>query len=88
MDSEEDDQKGHKDKNWQNWINTRLPEPEQQRELQAALERMHRKSSLARITGCGFVFIGLWIITKGAEAIITLYVQQWWAAFDFSTILP
>ena len=61
---------------WKAWINSRLPDPEQQRILIKALDNMYPRSKIRSIGGVILIGAGSWIILTIIGAIIQLYVNK------------
>lgn len=63
---------------WRMWINSRLPDPEQQKALKKSLDIIYQSSPTQTWAQILVLGIGGWIILTALDAIIQLYVQQWW----------
>ncbi|NOK63783.1 MAG: hypothetical protein GFH27_549283n15 [Chloroflexi bacterium AL-W] len=65
---------------WRHWLNIRLPDSNEQKELKSVLESMYPQSRGPTILHVSVFMIGSWIILTALGAIIELYVQSWWEA--------
>jgi len=63
---------------WRMWINSRLPDPEQQKALKKALDSTYQSSPTQSLMQILILGIGGWIVLATLDAIIELYVQDWW----------
>lgn len=61
---------------WQEWINKRLPNPEQQKALQLALNEMYPPSRLKTIRNTIIIGIGSWLIITGLSSVIDWIIQK------------
>jgi hypothetical protein len=66
---------------WRKWLNVRLPDPLEQRALKKAMDEMYRPSLLQTAWKYLIIGVGGWIIINAIEAIIELYVQEWWKKY-------
>jgi competence ComEA-like helix-hairpin-helix protein len=62
---------------WLRWINIRLPDPEQQQALLAALGRAHPPSRWRTLGGALIVGIGVWLLLGTAGAVLEWIIQGW-----------
>ena len=65
---------------WVEWINIRLPDPEQQKSLLAALRQVHPQSRWATLGGAVIVGAGMWLLAATAGAVWEWVVQNWLSA--------
>lgn len=63
---------------WRRWLNVRLPDPVQQRELKDALEDIYRPSPVQTFARVLILNVGGWVVVAAIGAIIELYIQDWW----------
>jgi competence ComEA-like helix-hairpin-helix protein len=66
---------------WKTWVNARLPDPEQQKELKRALEELHPTSRLRTISGLLIFGAGGWILGTVLSSIVEWIVQNWLNTF-------
>ena len=63
-------------KYWLNWINSRLPDPQQQLSLKDALEKAYPPSRGQTITNILLIGIGGWIISTVLSAVVQWFVEK------------
>jgi hypothetical protein len=62
---------------WLKWLNTRLPDAEQQRELKKALDIAYPPSKIRTLTSVLFITVSGWIILQSLGAVIEWVIQKW-----------
>lgn len=62
---------------WQNWINTRLPNPEEQKALKKALEETYQSSKTQKIFSFIVLSVGGWLLITTLDAIVQWLIQGW-----------
>lgn len=62
---------------WMTWLNNRLPDPEQQKELQQALEQAYPPSRTRTLIGLIIFGAGSWLVVTALGAIVEWVVQGW-----------
>jgi hypothetical protein len=62
---------------WLRWINSRLPDPQQQKALLLALQQVHPPSRLRTLRGILIVGSGTWLLAATANAVWEWLVQNW-----------
>ncbi len=65
-------------KTWIKWLNTHLPDPEQQKLLKQALDKSHPPSRVRTLGGLVTIGAGGWIVATVFSAIVQLYAIEWW----------
>lgn len=63
---------------WRMWINSHLPDPEEQKALKKALDIIYQTSPTQTMLQVLVLSIGGWLVLTALDAIVQLYVQQWW----------
>ncbi len=64
---------------WRYWVATHLPDPVQQKQLQATLNAMHQSAPGQIILKTLIIGVGWWLLTTAAGAIVELYALGVWA---------
>lgn len=62
---------------WMTWLNTRVPSQQDQRALQAALNRTYPPSRLRSLGGAIVVGAGGWLVITALGAIVEWLIQNW-----------
>lgn len=65
---------------WRMWINSHLPDPEEQKALKKALDIIYQTSPTQTLLQFLVLSIGGWLVLTALDAIVQLYVQQWWTS--------
>ncbi len=63
---------------WRAWLNSRLPDPQEQKALKEALVEIYRPSASQTLVRFLVLGVGGWIVLTVIGAIIELYAQDWW----------
>jgi hypothetical protein len=67
---------GRNEKSWLLWINSRLPDPENQKALREALNRTYQPSKLRTFISIVTIGIGGWLILQSIGAVIQWIVGK------------
>jgi competence ComEA-like helix-hairpin-helix protein len=70
-------------KNWQTWINARLPDEDEQKELKKALEARYPPSRWRTLGGAIVLGAGSWILLTALSAVL-----QWFVEKGMNTLFP
>lgn len=62
---------------WLTWINVRLPNVDQQKELRDALDQVYPPSKWRSFLGTMFISVGGWLIISVLSSILDWFVQNW-----------
>jgi hypothetical protein len=71
----------HGTSTWVAWINSRLPDPEHQKELKRVLDEMFPPSRLKTLSSLIVFSAGAWIVGTALSAIVEWFVQNWLEQF-------
>lgn len=74
-------------RHWQEWINRRLPSPEDQQALAEAILRAHPRSRARSGLLALIIAIAGWLVLSSIGAIVEMFVQRWWDTL-FGLIAP
>lgn len=63
---------------WRYWVSTHLPNPDQQQQVQAALNEMHRPTTSQAAVKLLILGFGWWLLLTTVEAIVQMYALKIW----------